>query len=55
MEHNLLKDYIYLLKYHETNGTSWSNREKNLRALRARLVGVRDRPARRKNVKTTKR
>jgi hypothetical protein len=55
MEYNLLKDYIYLLKHHEATGTSWSNREKNLRALRARLVGMCDRPARRKNVKTTKR
>jgi hypothetical protein len=55
MEHNLLKDYVYLLKHHEATGASWSDREKNLRALRARLEGVRDRPARRKNVKTTKR
>lgn len=34
----LMREMILLSKQHEANRTSWNEREKNLRALRARLM-----------------
>lgn len=39
-----LEEYLKLIKLHEANRTSWNLREKNLRALRARLAKLDDNP-----------
>ena len=43
---NLLRvEMLKLSKLHEANACSWELREKNLRALRARLMALHDAPA----------
>jgi len=41
----LMAELIKLSKLHEANACSWTLREKNLRALRARLMTLHDDPA----------
>ena len=41
----LMRELIKLSKLHEANACSWTLREKNLRALRARLMALHDDPA----------